>query len=326
MAVMPLDKWTAKADEFGKLKQPFFFAIDFEGDNAALFSPGELADAGILYDFHGKRNFTPPPQSPPMVNITSYPGSIEQYAIGWDKIIKAIMFGDSFLANYTFKTRIDINLSLKEVFLFSQARYKWYWPSKFVVFSPEKFVQIKSGRMYTFPMKGTAIDTGDRSVDELMADVKEYAEQATVVDLMRNDLSIHALDVQLDRFRYLEKLDTSKGSLWQSSSQISGRLAGDFHEKIGTIITDMLPAGSISGAPKLRTVALIREAEEEPRGWYTGVCGYFDGSELDSAVMIRYIEEVEGAYSFRSGGGITSRSELEKEFQEMLDKVYVPIY
>jgi para-aminobenzoate synthetase component 1 len=88
----------------------------------------------------------------------------------------------------------------------------------------------------------------------------------------------------------------------------------------------MLPAGSISGAPKRKTIEIIREVEEYERGFYTGIFGQFDGRNLDSAVMIRYIEQKGDHVIFKSGGGITSFSDCRNEYKEMLAKVYVPIY
>jgi para-aminobenzoate synthetase component 1 len=87
----------------------------------------------------------------------------------------------------------------------------------------------------------------------------------------------------------------------------------------------LLPAGSVTGAPKKRTVELIREIEPESRGYYTGVFGIFDGEQLDSAVMIRMIEQRPDGFFYRSGGGITYRSDVAQEYQEMIDKVYIPI-
>jgi para-aminobenzoate synthetase component 1 len=87
----------------------------------------------------------------------------------------------------------------------------------------------------------------------------------------------------------------------------------------------LLPAGSISGAPKQKTVEIIKEAETHQRGYYTGVCGIFDGENLDSGVMIRYIENQNGQLIYKSGGGITVNSEPDYEYNEMIDKIYVPI-
>mgnify|MGYP000682968536 FL=1 len=81
----------------------------------------------------------------------------------------------------------------------------------------------------------------------------------------------------------------------------------------GEILFSLLPAGSITGAPKKKTLEIIAEAETYERGFYTGVMGYFDGSSLDSAVMIRFVEQEGDRMYFKSGGGITCRSEVESE-------------
>lgn len=88
----------------------------------------------------------------------------------------------------------------------------------------------------------------------------------------------------------------------------------------------LLPAGSITGAPKTKTMQIISEAETYERGFYTGVMGYFDGNNLDSAVMIRFVEQEGDRMYFKSGGGITCRSEAQSEYHEMKQKIYVPIY
>lgn len=111
------------------------------------------------------------------------------------------------------------------------------------------------------------------------------------------------------------------------SSEIRGRLASDYRQQLGDIIFRMLPAGSISGAPKKKTVDIIHQAENYNRGFYTGVMGYFDGDDLDSAVLIRFIEQDgKGRMIFKSGGGITFQSNVRSEYEEMKQKVYVPIY
>ena len=93
---------------------------------------------------------------------------------------------------------------------------------------------------------------------------------------------------------------------------------------MGEIIWNLLPAGSISGAPKTKTIDIIQSVEERQRGYYTGVYGYFDGENLDSAVAIRYIEQEDNALYYWSGGGITAYSKIEEEYQELKDKIYVP--
>jgi para-aminobenzoate synthetase component I len=87
----------------------------------------------------------------------------------------------------------------------------------------------------------------------------------------------------------------------------------------------LLPAGSISGAPKPKTIEIIKEVEKEKRGYYTGVFGYFDGKNLDSGVVIRYIEQNQDERFYRSGGGITSQSNALDEYNEVIQKIYVPV-
>ena len=111
----------------------------------------------------------------------------------------------------------------------------------------------------------------------------------------------------------------------QTSSEIVGDLAENWQENVGTLLLKLLPAGSISGAPKEKTVDIIRQAEKQPRGYYTGIFGIFTGDSLDSAVAIRFIEQQGDKFYFRSGGGITRHSALEDEYLELQQKVYVPM-
>ena len=128
------------------------------------------------------------------------------------------------------------------------------------------------------------------------------------MDLIRNDLSIVAEDVTVKKYRYIDRLKTNKGELLQVSSEICGRLPHDFYSNLGEILFSLLPAGSISGAPKPKTLEIIERAEGYERGFYTGIFGWFDGQNLDSAVMIRFVEQNGEQLIFKSGGGITSQS------------------
>ena len=95
---------------------------------------------------------------------------------------------------------------------------------------------------------------------------------------------------------------------------------------VDLIRNDLLPAGSITGAPKSKTMDIIEEAENYERGFYTGIMGYCDGRTLDSAVMIRFLEQEGENLYYKAGGGITSKSDLQSEYNEMIQKIYVPIY
>ena len=209
----------------------------------------------------------------------------------------------------------------------------------FVCFSPETFVRIKGGRIYSYPMKGTLDASLPNAEKLLMEDQKEAAEHATIVDLIRNDLSRVAEDVRVDKYRYIDVLHTNKGNILQTSSEISGRLPEDYPHHLGEILDAQLPAGSITGAPKDKTMQIIQEAEGYDRGFYTGIMGIYDQGELNSAVMIRFIEEEEVFPSktenrmnyeairklyFKAGGGITSKSDCRKEYEEVIQKIYLP--
>jgi para-aminobenzoate synthetase component 1 len=134
-----------------------------------------------------------------------------------------------------------------------------------------------------------------------------------------------ATDVWVKRFRYIDRINTGGRDLLQVSSEVTGKLMPVFKNDPAGAFLSLLPAGSVSGAPKGRTIDVIRQAEGEERGYYTGICGLFDGESLDSGVMIRYIEQSGRHLYYRSGGGITTQSEVFAEFQETQDKIYVPI-
>ncbi len=132
--------------------------------------------------------------------------------------------------------------------------------------------------------------------------------------------------MRVKRFKYIERIRTHGGELLQMSSEIAGTLPVGFQKRLGEMIFRLLPAGSICGAPKKKTVEIILKAEQYNRGYYTGIFGHWDGKNLDSAVAIRYMEKEGNELVFKSGGGITFQSNCEREYDEMLNKVYVPIY
>ena len=155
---------------------------------------------------------------------------------------------------------------------------------------------------------------------------KEAAEHATIVDLIRNDLSQVAEQVSVERYRYVEHLTTHKGEILQTSSEITGRLTDYYRAHLGEMLLRLLPAGSITGAPKPKTMQIIREAEGYERGFYTGIMGYSKGGDMDTAVMIRFIDQENGQLFYKAGGGITAQSNNDDEYNEVIEKIYVPIY
>lgn len=313
-------------DELSHQKVPFFFIIDFQVDQVEIFKENEIEKEGLLIDFQGFSNVEKQQDLDKKIELKSFPESLESFKKGFDHVQKNIRQGNSYLTNYTRKTRIETNLNLGEIFHHSSAKYKLLYKDFFVFFSPETFVKIVDDKIQTYPMKGTIDASLENAAEILKNDKKEKAEHYTVVDLLRNDLSMVANDVKVDKFQYIDFLKTKQKDLYAMSSEISGNLKPEFKGKVGSIMKKLLPAGSILGAPKPKTLEIILEAEGFDRGFYTGVCGWFDGKDLDSCVMIRFIEKEGDQLYFKSGGGITHMSKLEDEYQEMKNKIYVPIH
>lgn len=313
-------------DELSLQKVPYFFVIDFLLDNVEIYKENEIEKSGLLVDFQSFSTSKPTHELDKKIEWKSYPETLESFKSGFDKVQKNIRLGNSYLVNYTRKTKIETNLTLEEIFYHSNAKYKVFYKDFFVFFSPETFVKIIDGKILTYPMKGTIDAALENAAEILKNDKKEKAEHYTVVDLLRNDLSMVADDVKVDKFQHIDFIKTQQKDLYAMSSEISGNLKPEFDGKVGSVMKKLLPAGSILGAPKPKTLEITLEAEGYDRGYYTGVCGWFDGENLDSCIMIRFIEKENGTLYFKSGGGITHMSKLEDEYQEMKNKIYVPIH
>jgi para-aminobenzoate synthetase component I len=312
-------------NQWGSERIPFLFVIDFEMQAIRLYRTDQSLPDGVLFDFSNLSTSSSNENQTGNLEFKKYPVLQREYKIAFDEVQRQILAGNSFLLNLTFSTLIETNLSLRAIYNRCRAKYKLLIDNEFLVFSPETFVTIKEGTIASFPMKGT-IDAAISNAGELILNnPKETAEHHTIVDLIRNDLSIVASDVEVKRFRYIDTITTNQGELLQVSSEIAGKLPTGYQDSIGTILFGLLPAGSVTGAPKEKTVQIIRRVEKSDRGYYTGICGHFDGKYLDSGVMIRFIENKNGKLWFRSGGGITCNSNLNDEYNELIQKVYVPV-
>jgi len=325
LQAMEKDAARKKMNVLGAQRIPFLFIVDFEMAKPRILTIQEAMDQSLFFDIKNLQKLPDPVQIPFPLQWETIPVPLCIYQNGFDLVMQHIRHGNSYLLNLTYPTLVKSNHSLEQLFLISRAKYKLCVPGDFLVFSPETFIKISQNQIFTFPMKGTIDASIPGAAELLMNDPKELSEHYTIVDLMRNDLSMVAEGIKVNKFRYLEKIETAGGGLFQTSSEIAGRLSDDWQERIGDMLFELLPAGSVSGAPKKKTLEIIKAAEAGPRGFYTGVFGYFDGDSVDSAVMIRYIEQSGEQLIFRSGGGITGKSVSEKEYQELIDKVYVPV-
>ena len=331
-------------NQWGRDKKPFVFLIDFEQKKPLAWLVDDCPD-WFQFKFTKASSFkksettlTEIDQVSGIVDsgftnskvnlksenlLTKYPIDLAVYQVKFHQVMDALHKGDSFLMNLTIPTPVQIKLDFQTYFDHAKSKYVIWLKEQFIAFSPETFIQIKNGKIATFPMKGTIDASLPNAKELLLNDPKEYAEHATIVDLLRNDLSRVASKVRVTNFRYYEEIPTQNGVIGQMSSAIEGELPADYASKIGSILYDLLPAGSVSGAPKKKTAELIASIEGTDRGYYTGIAGYFDGVDLDSCVLIRYL----GADNiYHSGGGITFQSDMASEYQEMINKVYVPVF
>lgn len=304
---------------------PFLFIIDFELKKPLIFRLWEIDPQRLLFNINGVTNCHDHINSLKHIRLVKHPGKYEDYLIKFNKVKEEIAIGNTYLLNLTCSTPIDLNLTLREVYLMSNSRYSIWFEGQFVCFSPEIFITIRDGIIRSFPMKGT-IDANLPDAEKvILNDAKETAEHYTIVDLIRNDINSVSKRVRVERFRYIDTIVTNEKKLLQVSSEVCGDLEKNYLSHIGDIIFALLPAGSVSGAPRRKTLDIIAATEGRERGYYTGIFGIFDGHNLDSAVLIRYIEKSDDGYIYYSGGGITSFSDPVSEYKEMIDKIYVSV-
>ncbi|HPB57921.1 MAG TPA: aminodeoxychorismate synthase component I [Bacteroidales bacterium] len=303
---------------------PFFFVINYEQTEGYLVED-PLHQSEVFFKFPTAEN-KPFTYSPDEVAMKIIPNQFESYRSKFEKLQHYMKSREVWLANLTERTEIKPNISLEQIFALSESLYQVYVPGKFVCFSPERFVKIADGIISTNPMKGTIDATIPNAEEIIQNNPKEIDEHKAAVDLLSEELRAVSDHVYTSRYRYIDFVKTSRKQLLQVSSEIVGELPDDYKERMGDIIFSLLPAGSISGAPKQKVVEVLQDIEQIERGYYSGIAGYFDGSEMDSAVLIRFIEQdlQSNKFYFRSGGGITVNSDCESEYQEVLNKVYLP--
>jgi para-aminobenzoate synthetase component 1 len=313
-------------DRLGARGRPFVFAFDFE-KTEALIVPDPFASDELHFNVRGRGNAPPRPSpaAPGTGTLSPSPMSYAEYSGRFGVVRRGLLRGDSYLVNLTARTPVGCGTDLAGIYRGAGAMYRLYVPGRFACFSPEIFVRVENGEISTYPMKGTIDASVPDAESRILADPKETAEHATVVDLLRNDLSMFARGVHVRRWRYVDRIRAREREILQVSSEVRGSLPSGWRGRLGEIMLGLTPAGSCSGAPKESTLRIIREAEGIPRGYYTGVFGLFDGESLDTGVLIRFVEEEGGRLYFRSGGGITAMSRPEDEYRELLEKICLPL-
>ena len=188
--------------------------------------------------------------------------------------------------------------------------------------SPETLVKLEDGVLHTFPLAGTRprgkTDAEDAALEkELLADRKELAEHNMLVDLGRNDLG------KISRFGTVEVEKLHSIERYSHVMHIGSTVRGEIRDEYDALdaISAVLPAGTLSGAPKIRACQLIGELENNKRGIYGGAIGYIDFTgNMDTCIAIRIAYKKNGKVFVRSGAGIVADSVPEKEFEECINK------
>ena len=262
---MNLNEFKLLANDFGKKRKPFLFLLDFELKKPVIISLDELVKEKVYYDIHGIAEYPRHQTKNKPINLKAYPIPKEDYAKAFSVLQDNLNAGNTYLINLTFATPLDLglnlNIALDEIFLRSKAPYKLLFKNEFTLFSPECFVRTRNGYIYSYPMKGTIDASIPNAANTILADKKETWEHNTIVDLIRNDLAMVSKNIKVTKYRFISEVHSRQKDLLQVSSEIRGELDSNWNQNIGDLLCKLLPAGSISGAPKQKTVEIIVEAE-----------------------------------------------------------------
>ncbi len=182
-----------------------------------------------------------------------------------------------------------------------------------ISFSPELFLEKKNEVLVTQPIKGSISKNKNAEMD-LLKNEKEEAELSMIVDLLRNDLNSLEVDNSAQVTTHRQLMDLNYIHHTFSEIKINTR------KRLPVILRNMLPGGSISGCPKLESLIAISELETSRRQAYTGVCGWWKGSDFKLNILIRTFIQSNTDYFYFAGCGIVYDSKPEKEFEELLNK------
>jgi para-aminobenzoate synthetase/4-amino-4-deoxychorismate lyase len=280
------------------------------------------------------------PEGPEATHDAQWEPSIDRhrYDAGIAAIREHIRAGDTYQVNYTLRLRAllesDPRSLYRDLCRAQRAPYNAYLRAdgyQVLSASPELFFRIDGDRVTTRPMKGTAprgrwVAEDDAAARDLRASVKDRAENAMIVDLLRNDVGriARAGSVRVPALFQTERYET----VWQMTSTVTARLLPG----LGTtdVLRALFPCGSVTGAPKVRTMQIIRDLEDSPRGVYTGAVGYLapEGAPgpracFNVAIRTVVVDKDSGVAEYGVGGGITYDSTASGEYDEVAAKARV---
>ena len=292
------------------------------GYNKAMLELGQLAE--LLR--HGEKSREPAGR---MLGEAEALFDKEQFCGMVEKAKRYIREGDIFQIVLSNRLRAPFEGSLLNTYrvlrTINPSPYMFYFSGTDVEVagaSPETLVRLQDGILHTFPLAGTRprgkTEEEDRNLErELLADEKELAEHNMLVDLGRNDLGKISWfgTVQVERFHSIERFS----HVMHIGSTVRGEIRGD--KDALDAIEAVLPAGTLSGAPKIRACRRIGELENNKRGIYGGAIGYIDFTgNMDTCIAIRIVYKKNGRVFVQSGAGIVADSVPEKEYEECLNK------
>ena len=253
----------------------------------------------------------------------------EYYSDAFRRVKKYIVEGDCYQVNLAqrFTTEVEGNpwlayRILRKINPSPFSAYMNYPDFQILSNSPEQFLSVRGGIVKTKPIKGTRPrspdqDTDQNLVQELADSIKDQAENLMIVDLLRNDISKNCVlgSVQVQKLFDIETFP----NVHHMVSTITGKLRAQ--RSAVDLLRGCFPGGSITGAPKVRSMQIIEELEPHRRGIYCGSIGYigFNGN-MDINIAIRTILHRHNRMHFHAGGGIVSDSDVDAEYRETYDK------
>ena len=262
--------------------------------------------------------------------IVNQSDTLEQYTKKVEKIKEYIKEGHIFQTvlsqRWTVETKqkgFELYKELRELNPSPYLYYFNYGDFEVIGSSPEMIVKQQDGKVYTCPIAGTrprgaAAEEDALLRDELLRDEKERAEHVMLVDLARNDMGRISEFGTVKVSQFMEVQNYSH--VMHIVSQVEGRKKGEFHPL--DLVSSFLPAGTLSGAPKIRAMEIIDELETVRRGLYGGATGYIDFSgDMDFCITIRTMVKKGDKVYLQAGAGIVADSVPEKEYQECCNKV-----
>ncbi|MDO4674274.1 bifunctional anthranilate synthase component I family protein/class IV aminotransferase [Campylobacter sp.] len=284
----------------------------------------------FFYGFEKRKKFRPQAHKDDFLLHFSQNLDFKAYARNFKRVKRALARGQSYQLNLTQEARFTTHLEPLTLFSALLSRqdtpFKAYIPTPFLTllsFSPELFFEIKKDLIITRPMKGTAARDEDPVKDAqnkafLQKDAKNLSENVMIVDLLRNDLAklIRKNSLQAELFEI-----QSYPTLHQMSSTIKGRLKK--RTPLFSIFRAIFPCGSITGAPKIETMKLIKELEKRDRGPYCGAVGLIHGDGAKFSVAIRTAILKKGTYRYGVGSGVVWESQMREEFEELRLKMRI---